>query len=451
MNLSAMLAERHAEGRPVRVGLIGAGKFGSMVLAQARTIPGYHIVGVADLDAGKARASLERVGWDAAQYSARSLSDAYDTGATHVTEDAGSLCAFEGIDCIIEATGHPLAGVRHALKAIDGSKHIVMVNVEADVMCGPLLATKAREKGLVYSMAYGDQPAFICELVDWVRSCGFELISAGKGMNFEPPYRYSTPDTVWGYFGWSEEEVAAGDFNPKMYNSFTDGTKAAIEMAAVANGTGLDCPDDGLAFYPSGLQDLAGVFKPASDGGRLPKAGLVDIAASQEPDGREVFNNIRYGMFVTFRAPDAYTRDCFQQYGLLTDKSGWYGSMWRPFHLIGLETSVSVLSATLRGEPTGTCKEFRGDAVATAKKDLAPGDMLDGEGGYAVWAKAIPAERSLTLDALPIGLAHNVRLKNAVKRDQVVRMSDVELVEDLDVVEVRKEQCRKMATKSVAA
>ncbi|MEC9196067.1 MAG: flagellar biosynthesis protein FlgA, partial [Pseudomonadota bacterium] len=232
--------------------------------------------------------------------------------------------------------------------------------------------------------------------------------------------------------------------NPKMYNSFTDGTKAAIEMAAVANGTGLDCPDDGLAFYPSGLQDLAQVFKPAQDGGRLPKAGLVDIAASQEPDGREVLNNIRYGMFVTFKAPDEYTRACFEQYGLLTDKSGWYGSMWRPFHLIGLETSVSVLSAVLRKEPTGTSREFRGDAVATAKSDLTAGSYLDGEGGYCAWAKAIPATRSTAIDALPMGLAHHVKLKNDIQKDQIIRMSDVDLTDDLDVVNLRREQVRTM-------
>jgi predicted homoserine dehydrogenase-like protein len=445
MNLSSMLAERNAAGKPIRVGLIGAGKFGSMVLAQARKIEGYHIVAVADLDTAKVRKSLERTGWQEEEYSATSMGDAIDTGKTFVTNDAAELCAFEGIDCVIEATGHPLAGVRHALKAIDGNKHIVMVNVEADVMCGPILAKKAREKGLVYSMAYGDQPAFICELVDWVRACGFDLVSAGKGMNFQPEYRYSTPDTVWGYFGWSEEFVAKGDFNPKMYNSFTDGTKAAIEMAAVANGTGLDCPDDGLAFYPTGLDDLAQIFKPASEGGRLPKSGLVDIAASQEPDGREVHNNIRYGMFVTFRAPDEYTRGCFEQYGLLTDKSGWYGSMWRPFHLIGLETSVSVLSAVLRGEPTGSSKEFRGDAVATAKSDLTAGEWLDGEGGFASWAKAVPATLSTSIDALPMGLAHNVKLKRDVKRDQIITLDDVELVDDLDVVAVRNEQVETMA------
>ena len=442
MNLSSLLQQRVEADRPVRVGLIGAGKFGSMILAQAQWIAGLHVVGVADLDVGKARASFARVGWPAERIAATSLGAAARSGTTFITDDVASLAASGEIDCIIEATGHPIAGVRHALAAIEGGKHVVMVTVEADVLCGPLLAARARAKGVVYSMAYGDQPAIICELVDWVRSCGFELTSAGKGMNFEPRYRYSTPDTVWGFFGWSEEEVARGDFNPKMYNSFTDGTKAAIEMAAVANATGLDCPGDGLAFPPAGLHDLARVFRPVADGGRLPTAGLVDIAASQEPDGREVANNIRYGVFVTFRAPNEYSRDCFKQYGLSTDPSGWYGSMWRPFHMIGLETSVSVLSAVLRGEPTGTPREFRADAVATAKRDLKPGEMLDGEGGYAVWANAVPASRSLAAGGLPIGLAHNVRLTRPVAKDSIVRFDDVELERDLDVVALRREMER---------
>ncbi|GAC1320805.1 MAG: NAD(P)H-dependent oxidoreductase [Collimonas sp.] len=442
MNLYSLLRERAAAGRPVRVGLVGAGKFGSMVLAQAQHIEGMHIVGVADLNVEKAHASLARVGWAADKYKAKSLGEAVKNGTTCVLENAAALADCEEIECIIEATGHPIAGVRHALAAIEAGKHVVMVNVEADAMCGPLLAARAKARGVVYSMAYGDQPAIICELVDWARSCGFELVSAGKGMNFEPRYRYSTPDTVWGFFGWTEEEVAKGDFNPKMYNSFTDGTKAAIEMAAVANGTGLDCPDDGLAFPPAGLHDLANVFRPAADGGRLARSGLVDIAASQEPDGREVLNNIRYGVFVTFKAPTEYARACFKQYGLLVDKSGWYGSMWRPFHMIGLETSISVLSAVLRGEATGCSKEFRGDAVATAKRDLQAGEMLDGEGGYAVWANAIPASKSLAIGALPIGLAHNVKLKRPVRKDTIVRFEDVELAHDLDVVKLRQEMER---------
>ncbi len=434
MNLSSLLAAR---GAPVRIGLIGAGKFGSMILAQAKTIANYHIAAVVDLDPAKARASLNRVGWTADRYGAGTVADAVRDGTTCVTDNVDAMLGEGAIDCVIEATGHPIAGVRHARAAIAAGKHVIMVNVEADVLCGPLLAAEAKAAGVVYSMAYGDQPAAICELVDWVHACGFELIAAGKGMNFAPPYRYSTPDTVWGYFGWTDEEVAAGDFNPKMYNSFTDGTKAAIEMAAVANATDLDCPEDGLAFPPAGLQDLASVFRPEADGGRMAKPGLVDIAASREPDGRMVLNNIQYGMFVTFRAPDEYARACFQQYGLLTDDSGWYGSMWRPFHLIGLETSVSVLSACLRGESTGCSTRYRAEAAATAKRDLKAGERLDGEGGYAVWAKAIPATRARAENALPIGLAHDIKLKRDVPKDQIVSLDDVEIAEDRDIFDLR--------------
>ena len=441
MNLASKLKARAEAGRPVRMGLIGAGKFGSMILAQALHIPGLQVVGIADLDVAKVRASLARVGWARERYASATLDEAVRTGGTCVLDDAQALLACGDIECVVEATGHPIAGVRHASRAIDAGKHVVMVNVEADVLCGPLLARRARARDLVYSMAYGDQPALICELVDWVRSCGFELIAAGKGMNFEPRYRYSTPDTVWSFFGWSEEQVAAGDFNPKMYNSFTDGTKAAIEMAAVANGTGLDCPEHGLAFPPAGVHDLARVFRPAADGGRLARAGLLDIAASQEPDGREVAGNIRYGVFVTFKAPSQYSRECFAQYGLLTDPSGWYASMWRPFHLIGLEASISVLNAVLRGEATGSPRTFRGDAVATAKRDLRPGELLDGEGGYLVWGNAIPAARSNAIGALPIGLA-NARLKRPVARDSIISVDDVELDHDLDVLALRREMVR---------
>ncbi len=438
MNLSNMLSARSKIKKPVRIGLVGAGKFGSMILSQTRHIEGIVITAVADLDVQKARESFHRVGWDTSNCFATSANDAVISGKTWLTENAEDLCKIPEIECIIEATGHPLFGVRHALMAIESAKHVVMVNVEADVLCGPYLNQKAEENNVVFSMAYGDQPAAICELVDWVRTNGLELIAAGKGMNFQPHYRYSTPDTVWEYFGWSDEEVAAGDFNPKMYNSFTDGTKAAIEMAAVANATGLDCPNNGLAFYPTGLHDLARVFKPAKDGGRLPKSGLLDIAASREPDGRDVYNNICYGMFVTFRAPNEYSRDCFRQYGLLTDISGWYASMWRPFHMIGLETNTSVMSAVLRNEPTGASRLWNADAVATAKRDLAAGEMLDGEGGYCVWAKAIPASLSYKTSALPIGLAHNVKLKNPIRKDEIVKICDVELVDVNDIMAFRK-------------
>ena len=439
MNLSTLLRARAEGGRPVRAALIGAGKFGSMILSQAARIPGLHMAAIVDLSVSNAQASCERVGWPKESYQAKSAADAIRDGTTFITDDVLAMLRCEEIECVIEATGHPIAGTRHALACIEYGKHIVMVNVEADVMVGPILAEKARKRGLIYSMAYGDQPALICEMVDWVRACGFDLVAAGKGMNFEPRYRYSTPDTVWGLFGWSEEVVTKDKLNPRLYNSFTDGTKAAIEMAAVANATGLDCPDEGLAFPPAGVHDLARVFRPVKDGGRLAREGLVDIAASQEPDGREVFNNIRYGVFVTFKAHSEYARSCFKQYGLLTDPSGWYASLWRPFHLIGLEASISVLSVVLRGEATGSSLAFRGDAVATAKKDMQPGEVLDGEGGYAVWANALPADRSRALRGLPMGLAHYVKLKRSVARDQPISYDDVDLTENTDVVRLRQE------------
>ena len=170
MNLHAMLLAREAAGRPVTVGLIGAGKFGTMFLAQVRRTCGMHLVGVADLDVGRARNQLTSAGWDAAAYAAASLGDAVKRGSTHVGADADALIAAPGIEVIVEATGVPEAGIRHALAAIAHGKHIVMVNVEADALAGPLLARKARAADVVYSLAWGDQPALICEHVDWARA-----------------------------------------------------------------------------------------------------------------------------------------------------------------------------------------------------------------------------------------------------------------------------------------
>lgn len=439
MNLHSMLRRRESEGRPVRVGLIGAGKFGSMYLAQVLHTPGTHLLGVADIAVERARESLMRTGWPEERFGATSFADAIKTGRTFVTDDSEALLKADGLDVMIEATGNPAVGIRHALSCIENGRHVVMVNVEADVLAGPLLAEKARAAGVVYSMAYGDQPALICELVDWARTCGYEVVCAGKGMNFEPHFRYSTPKTVWDYFGFTEEQVQSGHLNPQMFNSFVDGTKAAIEMAAVANGTGLTCMPQGLDFPACGVHDLAQTLKPRSAGGRLAHGGTVEIAASRETDGREVFNNIRFGVFVTFKAPDLYSRECFAQYGLMTDQSGWYASLWRPFHLIGMETGISVASAALRGEPTGSPRVWKGDVAATAKRDLAAGELLDGEGGHLLWGRLVRASESREAGILPIGLAHDVKLKNPILKDHPVLWSDVEMDMNLEAVRIRRE------------
>src|SRR5216110_2626604 len=426
MNLHHLLAQRRAAGRPVHVALIGAGKFGSMFLSQVPHTPGLEVPVIVDLDPERAREACKTVGWDQARIE-----------ATRFTED-GSAAAGDPIEVIVEATGQPAAGIRHARAAIAAGKHIVMVNVEADVLAGPLLAQEARQAGVVYSLAYGDQPALTAEMVDWARATGFRVVAAGKGTKYLPAYHDVTPDGVWQHYGLTAGEAQSAGMNPQMFNSFLDGTKSAIEMAAIANATGLDVPTGGLLFPPCGVDDLPHVMRPREKGGVLEKSGVVEVVSSLERDGRPVFRDLRWGVYVVLEAPNEYAADCFRQYGLKTDASGRYAAMYKPYHLIGLELNISILSAALRNEPTGQPHGFRGDVAAIAKRDLRAGEMLDGEGGYTVWGKLMPAAKSLAAGALPIGLAHRVRLRNGVAHGAVVRWSDVEMNADDDAVVTRR-------------
>ena len=438
MNLHRLLAQRHADRKPLRILLIGAGKFGSMFLAQALRTPGIHVVGIADLDSARARESLRRTGWDPARCGARSLEEARRDRTLFITDDAPAAIASDAVEIVIDATGSPAAGVRHALACCRHGKHVIMVNVEADCLAGPLLARRAREAGIVYSLGYGDQPALICEMVDWARAAGFEVIAAGKGTKYLPAYHDSTPDTVWGHYGFTREQVARGDFNAQMFNSFLDGTKSAIEMAAVANATGLAPAPDGLAFPPCGAEELARVLKPAADGGVLHHRGQVEVVSSLHRDGGTVARDLRWGVYATFAADSDYVRRCFSEYGLATDDTGGYAAMYKPYHLIGLELGISVASVGLRGEPTGCPMGFRGDVVAVAKRDLKEGETLDGEGGYTVWGKLMPARDSLARGGLPIGLAHGVRLARAAKKGGILTWADV-IAEDNEIVRFRRE------------
>ncbi|MCL4746928.1 MAG: Gfo/Idh/MocA family oxidoreductase [Burkholderiaceae bacterium] len=438
MNLHAMLLERQAAARPLRVGLIGAGKFGSMYLSQALRTPGIHVVGVADLSVARARKALRLVGWPAERIAAKSFEAAAAKGSTHLLEDAMALIASPHLDIVIDATGHPASGIRHVLACCMHGKHIVMVNVEADALAGPLLAERAAQAGIVYSLAYGDQPALICEMVDWARAAGFAVVAAGKGTKYLPAYHKSTPDTVWEHYGISPEDAKIGAMNAKMFNSFVDGTKSAIEMAAVANATGLVPAPGGLAFPPCGIDDLAHVLRPIAAGGQLHHHGQVEVISSVERDARAVPRDLRFGMFVTIEGESDYVRRCFREYGVTTDDSGRYSAMYKPFHLIGLELGISVASAGLRREPTGVASGWRGDVVATAKRKLAAGEVLDGEGGYLVYGRLMPAADSLAAGALPLGLAHELALRRAVDAGEVLRWSDVKVDERDDAVAFRR-------------
>ena len=264
MNLYRMLCDRATAGEPIRVALIGAGKFGSMYLSQARVTPGIHLIAVADLMPANAKRALINVGWQANLLNAKTLHAAARSGKTYITDDALALIADPLIDVVIDATGSPAAGIAHVLACCTHGKDIVMVNVEADALAGPYLAYKAAQAGITYSLAYGDQPALICEMVDWARTSGFEVIAAGKGTKYLPSYHQSTPDTVWDHYGITAEAAKHGGMNPQMFNSFLDGTKSAIEMAAVANATGLLPAQQGLEFPACGVDDLARVLRPKS-------------------------------------------------------------------------------------------------------------------------------------------------------------------------------------------
>lgn len=422
------LAARAAASKPVRVGLIGAGKFGSMFLSQVPTTPGLEVAQIADLFPDRARQACQEVGWP---------DDLIER--TVFTDDAMKMMQSSDVDVVVEATGNPIVGLVHAREAIRNGRHIVMVNVEADVLAGPLLAEEAARAGVVYTMAYGDQPALTCELVEWARATGFDVVAAGKGTKYLPAYHASTPDTVWDHYGMTSEQAAAAGMNSQMFNSFLDGTKSALEMAAIANATGLTPPSDGLAFPAAGMDDLAHVLRPASEGGVLERKGQVEVVTSIERDGRPVFKDLRWGVYVVIEAPNDYAAACFRQYGMNTDATGRYSAMYKPFHLIGLELNISILSAALLNKPTGSTQGFSGDVVATAKRPLKSGERLDGEGGFTVWGKLCPAERSLALGGLPIGLAHNVVLKSDIAEGQPIRWQDVDVDETLDAVRIRLE------------
>ena len=450
MNLARGLAAREAADRPIRVGLVGAGKFGTMILAQLRLMTGVRLAVLADLDAGRARRAAREAGWDAGAFvlAARvgAANDAARAGRTALVE-SGETAAACDIDVLIEATGHEEAGALHAYRALERGVHVVMVTVEADVVVGPYLHELARRNGAVYSMAYGDQPAIICELVDWARTCGFDVVAAGKGTKYAPLYRRSTPDTAFGYYGFTPEQIATGGFNPKMFNSFLDGTKSAIEMVAVANATGLDVADDGLSFAPASVYDLATLLRPRDEGGILPHAGMVDVVSCVRADETFVDDHLRWGVYVTFTSESEYARRCFGEYGVATDPGGRYAALWRPYHLIGLEIGVSVASVALRGEPTGApYAGHRAEVVCATRRTMRAGDVIDGEGGYAVYGTCVPAARARAKRLVPMGLAHGLRLRRDVGADHPIGEDDVVFDDGSFLWKLRREQDALFAT-----
>jgi predicted homoserine dehydrogenase-like protein len=416
-----------------------------MFLAQLRLTRGMHLAALSDLLPGRAAERLAEVQWPADRIDARSIDEAITTGKTRITDDAMAVIEHPQVEVIIEATGNPATGIRLASAAIDAGKHVVMVNVEADALAGPLLAKRARQNGVVYSLAWGDQPALICDHVDWARTCGYRVVAAGKGTRYHPTYHRSTPDTVWGILEKYLKIQDRSHFNPKMFNSFVDGTKSGIEMTAVCNATGLVPQTDGLSFPPASRFEHADICKPRSAGGVLEKSGVTEVTSSIYRDGSDVPHSLVMGTYVVFESDSDYARHCAVEYNLLPDASGRYAALYRPTHMIGLELGQSVASVALRREPTGSAFCFNSDVVATAKRTLKRGEMLDGEGGFCVWGKQTPSAISLAEGLLPLGLANEVRLRRDVAEGERLRWDDVEIDPGDEAYRFRREMERQFS------
>ena len=418
------------EGTPIRVAVIGCGRFGSMVVSQLGRAPGMQASIACDLDIQRASSTIAHERRPRIRPVKASdvgkANDALDKGTPVATDDSSVAIQAE-VDVVVDATGNPDIAAKHAYESIMAGKHIVMVSVEADVLVGPILKTLADRAGVVYTAAYGDQPAIIEELVDWAVSMGFDVVAAGKGTKHRDDFRYLTPDQALLEYGMTPEQIERSNLNPRMYNSFLDTTKSSIEMCAVANMTGLVPDVPGMHFPSASVDDIPRLLIPAEDGGILNRQGVVEIVSCLDSEGNEIPGHLRWGVFVVITSQSEYLRSCMKDYGMAMDPSGRYAVMYRPYHLIGMETPVSIAKAALYGEATGAPEARVCEVVATAKRDLAVGEVLDGEGGYTVHGSIVEARQADAEELAPIGLSHGAKVIRPVTRGQMLSSADIQL------------------------
>ena len=413
----------------INVAFIGCGKFISMFLSQYNHLKKITIDTIVDIKIDQAKKNCLNSGLSQDTINKINFVNSIDEAIDR------------NIEIFIEATGNPIIGTVHAYKIIKKKKHVILVNVEADVVCGKYLSDLAKKNGVICSMAYGDQPSLILEQIEWARLNGFFVVCAGKGTKYHPTFEYSTPDTVWGYYGLSKEraEVESG-MNPKMFNSFLCGDKSAIEMCAVSNAANLKCPSNGLTFPPVGVYDIAKKLIPKSDGGLIEYEGQVEVISSIDLEKKDIANDLRWGVYIVIKAQNQYVKNCFKDYGIVTDASGSYSAIWRPYHYIGLELAQSIYSIALDKKATGFTKNYNADVATYAKKDLKAGDKLDGEGGFCVRGRLITSKKSADEKILPLGLTDGAVVTVDIKKDQVIKIRDVDLNLPKEVIEAREYQ-----------
>jgi predicted homoserine dehydrogenase-like protein len=440
--IGAALRQRELEGNPIKVAVVGAGRFGTSVIAQVSQMPGVVVAAIADRNATNLAAAWEAYGAPAGEIVGTDALgpavDAIRAGRPVALSDAAPAPELP-VDVLVEATGVTEVSAQICRAALEAGRHVVNVTVESEVAVGAQLARIARENGVVYSLADGDQPGVVNRLVDWARALGMDVIAAGRGTRRYPADRAGLPDGAFARYGYSDELVAHRRLSPQMYNSFRDGTKSQIEMCAVANVTGL-VPDRPGMHEPSvGIPDLSDRFRLESQGGLLRREGIVDLANAISADGEsEVERDIETGVFAVVRSNHPLIAEDMGFYGLSVAADGRAATIYRPYHLCGVETPLSIAEAALFGHTTGAPLEDPvADVVAVAKRDLPAGATLDGSGGATVsgyvveWADA--RERSL----LPLALAAGVTLARAVPAGRAVRYADIDPLPTGTLTELR--------------
>jgi predicted homoserine dehydrogenase-like protein len=418
--------EDHKEN--INIALIGCGKFISMFLSQYNQLKKIKIDSIVDIDVRKAKSNCINSGLSKETIEQINFVNSLDDILNR------------NIEIFIEATGNPIMGTQHASKVIQSKKNIIMVNVEADVLCGKYLSDLAKEHDVNYSMAYGDQPSLILEQIEWARLNGFYVTCAGKGTKYHSSFEYSTPENVWDNYGLTHEEARKAGMNPKMFNSFVTGDKSSIEMAAVANASGLKCPDNGLTYPPVGVYEIANKLIPKNRGGVIDHEGQVEVISSIDKNKIQIPNDLRWGVYIVIKAQNNYAKNCFIEYGMITDKSGYYSAIWRPYHYIGLELAQSIYSIALDKKSTGHTKFFNADVISVAKKDLSVGERLDGEGGFAARGKLVSSKNSVENNFLPLGLSDGAITQKIIKKDDFIKINDVTINWNQEVLKAREYQ-----------
>lgn len=443
---SSLLAQRAAENRPIRVGIIGAGKFGAGLVAQLSRMQGMEAAAIADIDLAHARhaytSSGEPAGTVETAENVTQLDAAIHNEVPVVTEDGLLIANSELVDVVVEATGIPEVGARMAYEALTHHKHLVMVNVETDVTVGPFLRRLADSAGVVYTLVDGDQPGVTMNIVEWARTLGFEIVAAGRGTIFYADDREGTPDTVPERFGFSPEMIERRTINLKMYNSFRDGTKAQVEMTALANAAGL-VPDVRGMHEPSvNLADIPKAFSLQEEGGLLSRHGVVELANSVAEDGQTMLENpLGMGVFVVIRTDHPFIREDLASYYLYGGGNGHNYLLYRPYHLVAVAAPISIAKAALYGRTTGApALEPLAETITVAKRDLQQGETLDGGGGYTVVGLCEKADVARAENLLPLGLCAGAKLKQDVAKGTAITYDMITLDEDSFVLKLRRLQ-----------